>query len=64
MISSYTFTKDIPKSKIFVKLAKDIAQDRKDYIANGIRSFFRDDATILLDTGETLKSINGSIFMF
>ena len=64
MISSYNFTDDIPKVKIFVKLGANITEDRKDFVANGIRSFFRDDATILLDVGETLKSINGSIFMF
>lgn len=55
MISSYNFTDDIPKLKVFIKLADDISDDRKDFIANGVRSFFRDDGTILLDVKQTLK---------
>jgi len=49
IISSYNFTEGVPKYKIFVKLNDTISAERKDYISNGIRAFFRDDQTILLD---------------
>ena len=49
---------------MFVKLDPDITDDRKNYIANGIRGFFRDDTTILFDLKVTLKSIESSVFLF
>ena len=49
LISSYNMSNNVPKWKLFVKLAPDISDERRDYIANGIRSSFRNDMTILLD---------------
>jgi len=57
-------TYGLPKTKLFVKLSEDITDDRKNYIANGIRGFFRDDTTLLLDLRITLVSIANSIFLF
>lgn len=45
----YNFTNGVPKYRMYVKLKDDVPQARRDFIANGIRSFFRDDGTILLD---------------
>ena len=47
--NEYNFTKGIPKYRMYVKLADNISKDRRDFIANGIRSFFRDEGTVLLD---------------
>lgn len=49
MIDGWEFSDNVPKLKIYVKLDDTISDDRRDFIANGIRSFFRDDRTILLD---------------
>lgn len=40
-IFDYDFNLDIPKYKLFVRLADDIDGDRREYIANGIRGFFK-----------------------
>ena len=45
----YNFTNGIPKYRLYVKLNEDVPKARRDFIANGIRSYFRDDGTILLD---------------
>lgn len=49
MIKSYNFTDGIPKETIFIKLDPNIDDKRRNFIANGIRAFFKDDITILLD---------------
>jgi len=45
----------IPKYKLFVRLNEDITDDRREYIANGIRSYFKGDGTILLDLAFSKK---------
>jgi len=55
MISQWDFKDDIPKLKLYVKLDDDISDTRRDFIANGIRSYFRDDRCILLDLKLTLN---------
>jgi len=56
-VKNYEFTDDLPKGKMFVKLNPNITTERREFISNGIRSYFRDDTTILLD----LKSSSGDI---
>jgi hypothetical protein len=34
---------------MFVKLSEDISDERRDFLANGIRAYFKHDTTILLD---------------
>lgn len=63
-IADYDFVNGIPKYKIFVKLAPNITNDRREYIANGIRSYFKGDGTVLLDLNFTLTSIESSILLF
>ena len=55
MIKSYNLTKGIPKSKIFIKMSPDASQERRDFVSNGVRSFFRDDITVILDIRLALK---------
>lgn len=64
MISGYNFTNNLPKSYMFVSLDPNIADYRREYIANGIRSYFRDDLTILIDRKTLLDSINSSLLLF
>jgi ABC-type antimicrobial peptide transport system permease subunit len=45
-------------------LADDITSSRKDEIANGVRSFFRDDGMFLLDMQKTVKSIESVLSIF
>lgn len=64
MIGNYNFTNDIPKQKVFIKLNPDITQERREQIADGIRAYFRDDTTLLLDKKTALDSINSSLQLF
>lgn len=49
---------------MFVKLDPNIDDKRRNFIANGIRSFFKDDITILLDKKVLLDSIDSSLMLF
>ena len=64
LISDYNFSMGIPKTYLFVKLDPGIDSLRREYIANGIRSYFRDDITILIDKNSLLSSINSSLMLF
>lgn len=64
MIATYNFTNDIPKYKMFVKLNPNITDDRREFIADGIRSYFRDDRTILLDLSVAMKAVTSSLMLF
>ena len=61
---SYNFKDNVPKDYVFVKLASGISDSRREFIANGIRAFFKDDFTVLVDRTVLLSSINSAIFLF
>ena len=62
--SDYEFSNGVPKYKLFIRLKDDIRGDRREYIANGVRSYFKSDGTILLDLAFAKKSISSSIMLF
>lgn len=64
MINTYNFTNDIPKYKVFVKLNQTISDERRAQLADGIRSYFRDERTLLLDMKDALKSVSKSLQLF
>lgn len=64
LLSQYNFTYGVPKYKIFVKLNDSISEERRDFIANGIRSYFKDDQTVLLDLQFAMKSVTSSLELF
>lgn len=64
MIKSYDISHGIPKNKLFVKLSPTITQSRRDYLANGIRSYFRGDFTVLLDKHAALSTVQDSLVLF
>lgn len=64
LIKDYNFTDGTPKEYLFIKLNPNIDDYRREYIANGVRSYFRDDTTILLDRKSLLDSINSSLLLF
>jgi len=64
ILSQYNFTYGVPKYKVFVKLDNSISVERRDYIANGIRSYFKDDQTVLLDLSFAMKSVTSSLNLF
>jgi hypothetical protein len=49
---------------MFVKLDPNIDDFRRNFIANGIRAYFRDDTTQLLDKKELLSSVETSLTLF
>lgn len=57
LLSDYNFTNKIPKELLFVTLSPDITPERRNYIANGIRSYFKDDLTALVEKSSMLANI-------
>jgi ABC-type antimicrobial peptide transport system permease subunit len=49
---------------MFVKLDPSISTERREYLANGIRSFFKGDTSMLLDKKAALGNIEESILLF
>lgn len=49
LIQSYNFTDGVPKEYVFINLAPNLTDDQRSLITNGLRIYFRDDLTILLD---------------
>jgi hypothetical protein len=64
LVEGYNFTNGIPKQLMFVKLDPNIDEHRRNFIANGIRSYFKDDITVLLDKQQLLSSIESSLALF
>lgn len=58
------FGDGVPKDYLFVKLDPQISDFRREFIANGVRSYFKDDLTILIDKTVLLGSINSSLMLF
>ena len=53
--NSYNFTNGVPKTDLYIRLDPDAPQDRRDYISNGVRAFFRNDQLFILDLKMTLN---------
>ena len=64
LINGYNFTSGVPKYKLYVKLDPDTSWERREYIANGIRSYFRNDVTVLLDKKQAVGTLKKSLAMF
>jgi hypothetical protein len=64
LIATYNFTEDVPKYKLFVNISPNCTRDRREQIANGIRSFFRDEMTILLDLDVAMQAVQSSLTLF
>ena len=64
IIANYNFSSGVPKYKVFVKLNETITPERRDFVANGIRSYFRDDQTILLDLQLAMQAVTSSLKLF
>jgi len=54
----------VPKYKLFIKLSANVTDDRRQQIADGVRSYFRDEMTILLDLKEAMTAVNSSLMLF
>uniref|UniRef100_A0A7S3CJT1 ABC3 transporter permease C-terminal domain-containing protein n=1 Tax=Strombidium rassoulzadegani TaxID=1082188 RepID=A0A7S3CJT1_9SPIT len=64
LVEGYNFTNGVPKYKMLVKMAPNATEARRDFIANGIRSYFRDDQIVLLDLETSMVSITSSLALF
>ena len=47
-IADYQFNDDIAKQVLMVKLNPNITDEKRSFVANGLRSFFKDKATLTL----------------
>lgn len=61
---SYQFENDCPKNQLFVKLKPGISPERRAFVSNGIRSFFRDDQMLLVDVTSSVDAVNSSRVLF
>ena len=57
MIKSYNFTEDIPKTSMGVKLNPNCTSERRRQIAEGVKSYFRDATTLLVDVEFVLGAL-------
>ena len=55
-IADYQFNDDIAKQVLMVKLNPNITEEKRSFIANGLRSFFKDKTTLLYEK-ETITSM-------
>ena len=53
----------MPKDFLFINLNKSISNDQRGVVTNGIRAFFKDDLTLLLDKKEISESLQSSLSM-
>mmetsp|Transcript_2325 Transcript_2325/g.3973 ORF Transcript_2325/g.3973 Transcript_2325/m.3973 type:complete len:755 (-) Transcript_2325:38-2302(-) len=64
LLEGYNFTSGIPKFRLFVQLDPAISQERREFIANGIRAYFKFDTTVLLDKKVAEGAIQDSVLLF
>ena len=64
LVSSYNFTDDIPKEFLFVRLKPGLPRYRRELIANGVRSFLRDDLSFAFDIEDLRRSLKSSLSLF
>jgi hypothetical protein len=64
MIKGYNFTDALPKEWAFINLNNTLSADRRAFLTNGLRSYFKDNLTILLDRKEIHDAIVGNLKMF
>ena len=64
LLSNYNFTDGLIKDMVFINLNKSISDERRSFITNGIRAFFRDDLTLLLDRKEIHDSVQSNLDLF
>ena len=64
MMKSYNCSNNIPKYKILVKLDPSISKSRREYVANGIRAYYRDDLTKLVDINIGFEAIESITTLF
>ena len=48
MIADYQFNDNIAKTHLFIKLNPDITPVKRDFVSNGVRSFFKSKTSILM----------------
>lgn len=61
LYGQYNFTDGLPKEFIVVNLNESLSADRRAFITNGIRAFFKDDLTLLLDRKELDESVRSNL---
>lgn len=49
---------------MLIKMNETASDERRNFIASGVRSFFRDDGIVLVDLQTTMKSVTSSLQLF
>lgn len=60
----YNFSDGIPKDMLFVRLRADIPKYRREYIANGLRAYLKDDISFVFDIMDLRDSLESSLSLF
>lgn len=61
---SSEFVDDVPKNILYVKLASNITEERKQFIMNGVKSFFKGQEMRLFDSQELIQVVSSARLIF
>mmetsp|Transcript_3667 Transcript_3667/g.2738 ORF Transcript_3667/g.2738 Transcript_3667/m.2738 type:complete len:247 (+) Transcript_3667:1190-1930(+) len=61
MVAGYNFTDNVPKASLYVYLASNISDSRRNYITNGLKAYFNSQTTILVDSNQLLTTIDATL---
>ena len=62
--ADYQFVNGVPKDRLYVRLVSGISAPNREEVGNGIRSYFKDDITFMLDRQQSLDAIQTSLMLF
>jgi len=60
----YNFTDGVPQQLLFVKLKPDVSAEDRQFVANGIRSTFKSQATLFMDTKQLIDNLKSIMRVF
>ena len=63
-IADYQFNDDIAKQVLMVKLNPNITDEKRSFVANGLRSFFKDKATLLYEKESITSMLKSTGLIF
>lgn len=49
LTANYTFYNGVPKQTLFINLANNCTAQRREFIINGLRPFFKSEITLVID---------------
>jgi len=64
LIAPYELSNGIPKYRLFIKLDPEISDERREFIADGLRAFFKSDEALVLDRRTAESALTDSTRIF